>query len=528
MATSIRFKVGMTVLINSDVTGCGAGDKVTRFGYEKGDRVELIRYDSSDETWRVKKADTSSIWIKRRNLAPLLPPFKIGDRVVLINKDAAYAKSDNVTTDKEYIVKECSYISIHSNSNYIKVTGNGAEGTFWIETAAFKLSSLVAEPTPNATEPKTMKAVCIEPGSLRLTIGNTYDVQEAEPVGDDMFFKVLNPDGRGGPFNCWQSRFKVITETKTPTPVEPKKRMAVCIDMSESPADYQVGMTYEITRESADYFYLNNKPGGMYKWRFKEIVEPIVTAVQTPAPTPFKVGDLVRLVRFESAIYDTDYFMKQDNLTIGELYEVRDIGNNSQYPDSTFIELKDKTYSHPIDCFELAQYTIKVVCNDNSGYEGRLTIGKTYMAKPSPSNNGEEETARHLYDIESNDKGTSLTTARCRRFTVVTPPKVGDTLSAEWLNNSTPKSYYGLSMYSQRWGRDANRYFHGDRKIERIESKEGVMAALISDTIGVWIAVDDIVSQPIKHTIPDIAKEVPAPVMGEFLAELTTLIQKYK
>lgn len=544
MATSsIRFKVGMTVLINSNETGIGGS--VTSYGYKKGDRVELIGYDSYDECWRVRKADTDSLyalWIKRRNLAPLpvvqtpvetpAPRFKIGDKVVLIDKDAAYAKSDNVTTDKEYIVSECSYISIHSNSNYIRVRGNGAGGIFWIETAAFKLSSLVAEPTPNATEPKTMKAVCIRTSlhySDRLTLGNTYDVQEIEPVGDAyMYFKVLNPDGLGGPFNCWQSRFKVITE--------PKKRMAVCIDMSSSLADYRVGMTYEITGECAKYFYFLKKSGGMFKWRFKEIVEPIVTAVQTP--TPFKVGDLVRLVRFESAIYDKDYFMKQDNLTIGELYEVRSIGNNGQYPANTFIDLKGKTYSHPIDCFELAataptsEYTIKVVCNDNNGYEGRLTIGKTYMAKPSPDNDEEEtELQRHLYDIESNDKGTRLTTAYCHRFTVVTPPKVGDTVSAQWLNDSTPKQFHGYG-HGNSWGSSVNLNFISDRKIEKIEMRDGRMAALLSGTYNIWIDMAEL-TKPTeapgkKHVIPDIAKEVPAPVMGMFLMELSTLIQKYK
>lgn len=679
---SIRFKVGMTVVINSDKTGFRS-ELVASHGYKKGDKVTLDKYYSEDETWRVKKKGKSTLWIKRKNLAaPIskpsiwkigdqftvpsasenivytikedmssitkvniswpkktgamsynnlsyfksevdslfeggnwklvpptpVPPFKIGDKVVLINKDSSWAKSDNVTTGKEYIVADC------SQNGYIKVTGNDAIGKMWIATKDFKLAPVgrltacrvetplfkVGDkvqyvPNPNsqysesdyyaqrdglipgniytvsksyiaklcdygyiqwvqikegsckfniaadcfATEPKkTMRAVCINAGPesayySKLTEGQTYDVQEAETIGDDKFFKVLNPND-GSPFiTCWQSRFVVITETLPPA--APKKRMALCVNMNHSTADYQLGETYEITHEDNTFFHFKNKSGDMFKWRFKEIIEPIVTAVQTPAPTeatknPFKVGDRVRLVRFDSSIYDTDYFMKQDNLTIGGEYEVTTLNNNGTFPDNTFIELKDKTYCHPYDCFELAppsKYTIEVVCNENDGYKGKLTIGKTYMAKLNPENTAEEP-EKDLYDIETNDRGTATTTAYCSRFTVV--PKVGHTLTAEWLNNSTPKDFYGFTTYDggrNKWEAMPYHAFNGDRKIERIEVVGGRLAALISDTSNIWIAVESIMRKSVPSSMPDIAG-VELKDRAAFISELTALIAKHK
>jgi len=534
---SIRFKVGMIVVITSDVTGCGAGDKVTSFGYKKGDSVELIRYDSSDKTWRVKKADTSSIWIKRKNLAPLTPvetpPFKIGDKVVLINKDSRWAKSDSVTTGKEYTVKQC------SQDGYIKVTGNDAIGTMWIETEDFKLAPVVESPlfkvgdkvqyVPNPKSQYSDSDYYAQKDGL--IPGNIYTVSKSHiaklsDYGDIQWVQIKE----GG------LKFNLAADCFALAVTEPKKRMAVCVDISDSTADYEVGMTYEITDEDSKYFFFKNKSGGMFKWRFKEIMDEQTPATTEATKNPFKVGDRVRLVRFESGFYDKDYFMKHDELTIGGEYEVTDLSNNGGYPDNTFIDLKGKTYHHPYDCFELviplpSKYTIEVVCNENDGYEGRLTIGKTYMAKLN-SKNTAEAPEKDLYDIETNDRGTATTTAFCSRFTVVL--KVGHTLTAEWFNNFTPKDFYGFITYDgsrNKWETNIGFMIHGDRKIERIEVVGGRLAALISDTRNIWIAVESITtrqSKPIKHVIPDIAKEIPAPVMGKFLMELTTLMEKYK
>jgi hypothetical protein len=468
---SIRFKVGMTVVITSDVTGCGAGDKVTSYGYKKGDKVELVRYDNSDKTWKVKKADTSSIWIKCKCLAPLpvsptpveAPLFKVGDKVQYVpNPKSQYSDSD-------YYAQKDGLI----------------------------------------------------PGNI-YTVSKSH-IAKLSDYGDIQWVQIKEGS----------SKFNLAADCFALAVTEPKKRMAVCVDISDSTADYEVGMTYEITDEDSKYFFFKNKGGGMFKWRFKEIMDE-----QTPVPTEatkntFKVGDRVRLTRLKSVIYDKDYFMKHDELTIGGEYEVTDLSNNGGYPDKTFIDLKGKTYHHPYDCFELAppsKYTIEVVCNENDGYEEYLTIGKTYMAKLNSLNTAEEpEKDLYLYDIETNDRGTATTAAYRRRFTVV--PKVGHTLSAEWLNNSTPKDFYGFTIGTGSKWETTTYPFIGDRKIKRIEVVGGRLAALISDTRNIWIAVESIITlqtKPIKHVIPDIAKEIPAPVMGEFLMELTTLMEKYK
>ena len=462
-----KFKVGMQVKINAENTGVAPLYRtIAHMGFSNGDTVKLVDYDPEDETWFVQSIDKIEVggWIKRKNLAPIEAepqpqpsPFKVGDKVKLTNKDAEWASNDNVTTGVEYTVKQVHNPTSGQEVPYIKVEGGDARGVYWIECKYFK------KVEPKA---KVMQAVCINPGSYnsRITKGQIYNVQEAPSIGDDKFFTVLNPNGNYNPFNCWQERFKVITESvkaEIPAPVAeaPKKRMAVCIDMSDSTAKYTVGSVYEIEREDDEYYVFKapNNNGAMYKWRFKEIVDKVA---EQPIPK--------------------------------------------------------------------SEYSIKVVCIDNIGYARKLTIGKTYMAKPS-TNTGEEE----LYMIETDDRGNKLragtTIAFMSRFTVITEPKVGDTISAQWLNDSTPKAFHG---YTNAWRSEVITYFGGDRKILKIEEKDGRMAALISGTFNIWIDMAEL-TKPTeapgkKHVIPDIAKEIPAPVMGMFLMELNTLIEKYK
>jgi hypothetical protein len=68
---------------------------------------------------------------------------------------------------------------------------------------------------------------------------------------------------------------------------------------------------------------------------------------------------------------------------------------------------------------------------------------------------------------------------------------------------------------------------HGDRKIERIEVVGGRLAALISDTRNIWIAVESIMRKSVPSPMPDIAG-VELKDREAFISELTALIAKHK
>ena len=152
MATkSVRFKIGMVVEIISEYTGLGVSSKselVSKFGYEKGEKVRLIDYDSTDETWRVEKnggeSNAHAIWIKRKNLAPISTcvennPFKIGDKVELINEQFDWVQIERATTGVVYeVIDATKFDPVSQPTPYIKIKGGDVLGRFWIESAAFK------------------------------------------------------------------------------------------------------------------------------------------------------------------------------------------------------------------------------------------------------------------------------------------------------------------------------------------------------------------------------------------------------
>jgi hypothetical protein len=530
---SIRFKVGMTVVINSDKTGCGRIDLVASYGYKKGDKVELVRYDSADETWLVKKKGKTTIWIKRKNLAPISKPsiWKIGDQFTVLSERETIVytiKEDISYFTKVDICWKRSNGTTHSLSYSKSEVDRLFEGGNWklvpptpVESPAppFKIGDKVQYvPNPKSQYSESdyyAQKDGLIPGNI-YTVSKSFTTMSSET--GEMIQWVEIKEGILN-FNLAADCFAT----------EPKKRMAVCVDTSNSITDYKLGETYEIINEDDTFFFFKNKSGGMFKWRFKEITDEHPTEATN---NPFKVGDRVRLVKFDSAIYDKGHWMKQDELTIDEEYEVTRLGNNGIYAPNTFITLEGKMYEHPIDCFELvvpspSKYTIEVVCNENDGYEDRLTIGKTYMAKLNSLNTAEEP-EKDLYDIETNDCGTATTAAYCSRFTVV--PKVGHTLTAEWLNNSTPKDFYGYSDISgvrNKWETRSKGLFSGDRKIERIEVMGGRLAALISDTCNIWIAVESIMRKSAPSPMPDIAG-VEFKDREAFISELTALIAKHK
>ena len=308
MAKSIRFKVGMQVKVNSDKTGVGITNKsVADMGFNNGETVELIRYDSSDETWEVKslRGTWVRMWIKRKNLAPIevkaeptANPFKVGDKVELIHTRAEWASNDDVTTGVEYTVKQVHEPATGQKVPYIKVSGNGARGAFWIQCKYFKK----AEPKVKAVdltdtrgwkEGDILSKDILNDGTYRDFYGFTsygkkwVSMQCKGFYGSDArtIEKIKVIKGRLAAkisecsANIWIA-IDTLPVKEEPKPVvaeTPKRRMAVCVDMDGTfGTSYVVGKVYEIYEETDDYYYLaemdgKRYEGGMFKWRFKEI-----------------------------------------------------------------------------------------------------------------------------------------------------------------------------------------------------------------------------------------------------------------
>lgn len=67
--------------------------------------------------------------------------------------------------------------------------------------------------------------------------------------------------------------------------------------------------------------------------------------------------------------------------------------------------------------------------------------------------------------------------------------KVGDTLTEAFLNKEVKRLFYG---FGSSWQERDNGGFSGDRIIDKMEMKDGRMAASISGTMNLWIAVESL------------------------------------
>lgn len=304
MAKSIRFKVGMQVKINAENTGVAPFYQAKCFS--NGDIVKLVDYDPADETWFVESINKKKVsgWIKRKNLAPVevkaepqpqSNPFKVGDKVELIHTRAEWASNDDVTTGVEYTVKQVHDPATGQKVPYIKVSGGKARGIFWIECKYFKL----VEPKANLTDTRGWKEGDIlskdilNDGTYRDFYGFTsygkkwVSMQCKGFYGSDArtIEKIKVIKGRLAAkisecsANIWIA-IDTLPVKEEPKPIvaeTPKRRMAVCVDMSDSHAtNYVVGKVYEIWKEDDCYYHLAEldgirHEGGMFKWRFKEI-----------------------------------------------------------------------------------------------------------------------------------------------------------------------------------------------------------------------------------------------------------------
>ena len=116
----------MKVQINSVVTGItnGSNSQVSNYGCKLGDTVTLLKYDSTDETWKVSKTgdEYDAFWMKRSHLKAITEfQFKTGDRVTISKAQGSpirvpatgtiyilgnsTGKAYGVTIDKEYLTR---------------------------------------------------------------------------------------------------------------------------------------------------------------------------------------------------------------------------------------------------------------------------------------------------------------------------------------------------------------------------------------------------------------------------------------
>ena len=282
--------------------------------------------------------------------------------------------------------------------------------------------------------------------------------------------------------------WKLVTPkpVEAPKPAETKKpRLMLCVDMSDSPADYTVGKVYELSNEDDDYYYFKRNDqgvggGGMFKRRFKEIKDEVANSVKV-------------LCTNNSGGYE-------DLLTVGKIYEavpskdgekcwtipVSDDGAETGAYKHRFTVVTEETTSPK-------QETPKkkvVYCIDNkmSYATGELTIGKEYEVVQEDKKEGTITVV--------NDKGLK-DYYRSTRFSDTNPKrtwKVGDKILSSFLNDSNiEKEFHG---YDAGWNIYTERVFMHDRKVEVIQEREGKRAARISGTMDIWITLESLELHP--------------------------------
>jgi hypothetical protein len=152
---------------------------------------------------------------------------------------------------------------------------------------------------------------------------------------------------------------------------------------------------------------------------------------------------------------------------------------------------------------------ITVMCIDNLGYAGKLTIGKTYQASRKRNNESAVDSKSFWY-IDKDNRG-QLCSAYKRRFVVLTDKvdnakpkrewKIGDTLLTSFLNDpNIEKEFYGYNYPSPlRWENYRDPCycnFIDDRKVEEIKKVDGKLAARISSTMNLWISLQSLELHP--------------------------------
>jgi hypothetical protein len=235
-----------------------------------------------------------------------------------------------------------------------------------------------------------------------------------------------------------------------------------------------------------------------------------------PTPIGWKIGDrfYVKVLRPESHYIITE-ITSGGEVTILTSNDMKRWGAENWTVEEVNGLFKRGTWNHLPQEEKAPEQSKTVMCIDKGPYH-TLTNGKEYKII------GED----HKYYNIINDNGDEVSMFK-HRFTETKTPqqdtkktwKVGDTLPADLLNN-WPHNFHG---YNDRWETRPKNNFSGDRKIEKIDIVDGSLAALISDTMDLWIEIATI--DGMDNSAVD---KVPQERLSEFLTELEVLIAKYK
>jgi len=234
-----------------------------------------------------------------------------------------------------------------------------------------------------------------------------------------------------------------------------------------------------------------------------------------PTPIGWKVGDkFYVLVLHPEHHYIITEISSSDVVTIVSSDDMKWWDNNWTVEEVNEL-FKRGTWIHLSQEEKAPEQSKTVTCIDKGPYH-TLTIGKEYKIIGET-----DEFPDEFYNI-INDNGDEVSMFK-HRFTEIKTPqqdtkktwKIGDTLPADLLNDHT-HNFYG---YNKSWETRSEGRFSGDRKIKKIDIVDGRLAALISDTMGIWIEI---------ATIDGPVDKVPQERLSEFLTELEALIAKYK
>lgn len=304
-----KLKAGMSATLKSEFTGFRGKDRLASYGYSKGETVTLISYDSHDESWRVCKPGQEAkqlehIFVKRSQLIPgaAAQPeqgehgWKVGDTLpeALLNDGTARHYYGHSHDDGWTVKGERFFIDDRTIEDVRIIEGRTGlliSGTknIWVAVGDLPQKSKVTTPEAPKPEPagedNIVEMECVDNSGFTkwLTIGKTYKVHTNKRIAGTFKITGLDQTRKGGPDNdsslylFIQKRFKPTEAPKPAEPGAPKKRMAECVNMTDSSADFTVGKQYEIVGGYDEFLTLIDDNGhtqsGMFRWRFKELTE---------------------------------------------------------------------------------------------------------------------------------------------------------------------------------------------------------------------------------------------------------------